>query len=736
MRQAALLFAVLFPLSLSAQFQFQFDKTIQVQANGKVLKHPWAGGLNSGQYNTIKINRDDQEDLVIFDRTTNEPLIFIANQGDYVHSPESAYLLPKELNGWVLFRDYDCDGRKDIFTNSPFGIKVFRNTTGPDDDLSWKLVKNPISTKGFVDHPINLLVNVTDIPGISDIDGDGDLDILTYDFATGGYIEFHRNLSMENFDHCDSLVYERVTKEWGDFQECLCDQFAFGDNDCASAGRILHAGGKSILTFDNDGDNDQEVLIGQEQCEPLYYLENVGDRDSALFRSYSKTFPKAEKPIAFPFFPAGYIEDIDFDGRKDLLVAPNTFDNPNDQIDFIHSSWLYKNIGANTIPDFVYVENDFLQKEMIDVGEEAAPAFTDFDRDGDLDMFIGTRGKMTDLKLEGTIYLFENTGSVTNPAFQLIDGDYLNLSNLNLLGIKTQFIDLNNDNAEDLVFTGTPPGKFDANIYIIINNSPSNEAVSLNPSQAIKLNLSINKNDVPFFFDVNIDKNPDLLIGKQRGSLEFYVNNGGELADAFELEDNMYAGVGSNTLRRNLAPFMTDINQDRKPELITIDDSGEIKIYTDLFNFQFDPEAFQTKVIANSLLEKSHVAQFGHKNHLAFADLNGDNFADMVVGTSSGGVFFLRGNDQLVTGIPERGEKLNLFKIYPNPSNGDDITIISKDQISIEVYNTIGQLQIRKSYISKDVATKLDVSGLKEGIYLIRAYNENHRESKRLIIQR
>ncbi|MCB0779375.1 MAG: hypothetical protein KDC03_07565, partial [Flavobacteriales bacterium] len=53
----------------------------------------------------------------------------------------------------------------------------------------------------------NLFVTQVDVPGIVDVDGDGDLDVLTFSIF-GSYMEYHKNLSMELYGTCDSLTFE------------------------------------------------------------------------------------------------------------------------------------------------------------------------------------------------------------------------------------------------------------------------------------------------------------------------------------------------------------------------------------------------------------------------------------------------------------------------------------------------------------------------------------------------
>jgi hypothetical protein len=55
------------------------------------------------------------------------------------------------------------------------------------------------------------------------------------------------------------------------------------------------------------------------------------------------------------------------------------------------------------------VKNNFLQDEMIDVGDSSVPAFFDVDSDDDLDMIIGSYGN----EANTSFHFYENNGTKT-----------------------------------------------------------------------------------------------------------------------------------------------------------------------------------------------------------------------------------------------------------------------------------------------------------------------------------
>jgi hypothetical protein len=442
----------LLPQALAAQFTYQIDQSISVEADGKTLALPWAGGLNAAQLNTIDLNGDNKPDLAIFDRGAAKIFTFLNQNNKWEYYPEYESLFPAEVSQWMLLRDFNCDGKKDLFTSDPFGIVVFVNITKPGENLSWRAYHpgSPLLTKGFTGN-INLKVNEADIPAIDDIDGDGDLDVLNVKFVGAGTVEYHKNLSMERTGRCDSMQLERVTQNFGGFEECSCGKFAFGKT-CAQlgGGRTEHAGGKTLLTFDMDNDGDRELLFSEESCARVYLLKNNGDKNFAVMAD-AIAFPSS-LPITMSIFPAPFLEDVDFDGKADLLASPNIYARTySTSSNFQNSVWLYTNTGTSQNPNFTLSKSNFLQSEMIDVGDYAAPAFADYDADGDLDMFIGVYAQ----DFVGTIYQYENSGTSSSPAFKLVTKDYASLSSLQSFNLKPQFADMNADGHLDLVLTTT-----------------------------------------------------------------------------------------------------------------------------------------------------------------------------------------------------------------------------------------------------------------------------------------
>ena len=133
-RSFLLVISILLGLTVNGQLNFNRNSAITVlNANGDTLKNAWAGGFNSVQFSEIDLDLDGTKDLFVFDRTGNRISTFIntgvTNQISYQHDPQYVQNFPVGLHDWVLLRDFNCDGKEDIFTFSNGGMKVYRNTS-------------------------------------------------------------------------------------------------------------------------------------------------------------------------------------------------------------------------------------------------------------------------------------------------------------------------------------------------------------------------------------------------------------------------------------------------------------------------------------------------------------------------------------------------------------------------------------------------------------------------------
>jgi len=712
-------------------YKFRPVNQIPVEASGSNLELAWAGGLNSAQFGTIDLNDDDQPDLCIFDRTTNKINTFINTGTDYQYAPQYEYYFPANLNGWVVLADYDCDGRKDLFTNTTFGLKVYRNMS--DDHLSFELQEDLLMTESG-GQMVNLQVSSSDIPAISDVDEDGDLDILTFRFVSGGSIEYHQNQSMENNGDCSQLQYRLITTSWGNFEECSCGEYAFGKTCNDPGGRRQHAGGKSVLLIDQDHDGTKDLIFSDEFCTNIAFLYNWGDTENALFTSAVLDYPSSQNPIDYFLFPGLFYEDINFDGRKDLISSPAVFENFGQMVDFKRSIHLYPNEGTAGSEEFGFLTNQFLQDRMIELGENAAPVFFDVDGDGDQDMLVGHRGIRSGSGYWATFHLFENTGSGQAPEFVLIEEDYLNLSAVVLNTLQPSYADLDGDGKKDLVFSAaTETGQ--TFIWFFLNNtSPGFEPVNPFPSV---LPFNIQAGDHPHFQDLNNDGKADLLMGRRAGRLEYWNNSSSGNNFMFEIVTDSVAGIVDDSFRRELVPLAVDINHDGQLELVTTDATGVMKVYNNFLDTggSNNPTQSFDLLIEPSADETSVRSRWGLGSSLSSADL-GSQLPYLVIGSKQGGLYLLENLSE--PGNGSGGSEFTL-DMFPNPgtSGNDLITLQGNQDFTFLIYNSLGQLVYRDPGVPDQNLVRLDSRIFTPGIYLVKGISvSGASEVKKLIVAR
>jgi hypothetical protein len=698
---ASTLCVLLFSVDCSfAQVEFSHVSDISVTANGRQLTNPFGGGLNSGQYGTVDINLDNELDLVVFDRSSDKLLTFISTESRYVYSPVYEYLFPPGLQNWVVFADYDCDGKKDIFTYTNLGIRVFKNTSG--SQLSWELVEDPIFTQG-TSSLVNLAINTTDIPAIVDLDGDDDLDILVFNFASGAVIQFHKNMSIENNGNCNALEYIRVSQKYGDLEECSCEEFAFNGDTCNDGGRVLHAGGKSILAFDQDGDGDLELVIGQEECSDIAMLENKGNANNPFFDSFSNLFPDTGAPLDLISFPTPFYEDVSFDGLKDIIVTPNLRSNPDALIDNINSNLLYKNDGTGS---FDLDRSNFLQEDMIDVGEFSYPAFVDQDGDSDEDLIIGNRGTWSNGKYASSIKLYTKTPD----GFALTNEDYASLSQLNFTYINPSFQDINADGSKDLIFSAVDTND-DLGLFYLLNTSDNSE-LNFDISQIVTVTRNIRAFDDVEMVDINMDGTLDLLLAKTNGILEYYRNTGTNLSPNYGLEDDSYLGLEFSSAMGNLNISLGDVNDDDLLDLVTTDRSGVARIYLDFRNGNSKPIADLIKV--DEAVDRLPTI-LGRITSPAIGQVNGRIL--MAFGNIRGGVTALgSANDG-----GSSSDQLSLA-VFPNPSTMNKTVKFNSpnEGVILEIFGISGNRLVGPVNLAANFTLNLDLSTYNNGLYLAR----------------
>lgn len=710
-----LLFLVwLLPLPLLAQFTYTVDQSIPVEINGVELKNAWAGGLNSPQVNTMDLNADGIADLIIFDKTTTRISTFVWASTSYRYAPEYEVLFPTELSTFVSLRDYNCDGKKDLFTFGQIGILVFQQMAVAGKPFGWKklsffnsgtgLQSEVLLTKGFTTK-INLLPGSNDLPDFTDMDGDGDLDVLNMRFVSPSTAEYHKNFSMERYGTCDSLDLERQTSKWGDFLECSCGKIAFGSQTCADiGGRTNHTGGKALLSIDTDGDSDRDLLFTEESCSSLYQMENQGTTGVPVLGNLT-AYPPGN-PVGILSYPAPYLEDVDQDGLSDLMISPNLNTRESILNDFESSLWFYKNTGTPQTPEFTFMKNNFLQDEMIEVGDLSAPAFADLDLDGDLDLLVGTYIDAPSAR--GSLTYYQNTGTPTAPHFKWITDDFANLSFTSMYNIRPQFIDIDKNGGIDLAFTASGGGL--TRLFYMLSKSAAIPSFAGQPIE--QMNLSMNFDANATLVDIDRDGHLDVLVGTSTGALNYYRNTG--VGNTFSLANDAYLGLDASPSRQDISVAVGDLDGDGREDLVAGDYEGRLSIYSDFRSTEAASVA-ENALIYDGYSEQYVARNFGGSIRPAIANVLGVTRPSLVLGNRQGGLHALKhDNSQPLSDIPA-------ISISPNPvASGEALTILADRSVTLEILTTLGARVRLSQVIPGNQQTNFPLQGLASGLYIAR----------------
>ena len=512
-----LLFSLLLHPKTHAQLSFEYDGSVEVRKNGTPLQNAWAGGLDYAQFSTFDFDFDGDLDLFVFDRSANNIRVFtqeIVNgtkQWKFVYN--AAAYFPEDLIYRATMVDFDNDGKHDLFTYSIGGLKVYRNVGNSTDGLQWELFK-PIVYSDYNGFNTNLYVASSDIPAIVDVDFDGDIDVLTF-HQGGQHLEYHKNMSMENYGIPDSLEFVLANECWGKFSENA---------------------------------NNNSVLLN----DPNFPCNGgtVPNSDSPMI-SADISFPSNTLPASIYLFPAPFYLDVDFDGMNDLIVGANAKNVSQNETSIL----FYKNIGANNNPTFVYQQNDFLQNQMIEHGKGSIPALYDVDNDGRKDLIVSNlyRFKTESIK-EGTIAWYKNTGTASNPVYTFVDYNWLNLNQFNYgLRMVPTFGDINGDGKQELIL-----GKEDGTLVLFQNNGSTFVNPTINLKDNTNTTIQVGGYAFPQLFDLNKDGLLDLIIGNRTGKLLYYQNVGTSTSPSFELINNTGFSVSVSIFSIFVSSMVTD----------------------------------------------------------------------------------------------------------------------------------------------------------------------------------
>ena len=264
-------------------------------------------------------------------------------------------------------------------------------------------------------------------------------------------------------------------------------------------------------------------------------------------------------------------------------------------------------------PKFEFVSSKYGNLEL---GRRAFPAFMDVDGDNNLDLVVGNKA--------GELRYYRREQNSVDAKWTLEDKNFLGYQGGR--NSAPVFADLDGDADLDLL-VGNQQGSI-----LYWENKGSFEIAEFVYNPTPFIGVTGGRNSVPAVLDLNSDGLNDLIVGNFLGQLYKYVRTESSAGFRFRLEIRKYlnldVGLGS-------VPQIADLNNDQLPDLIIGSDSGKI------ISFQPDPKK------TGSISWKPNPEYFKELNlpvggNPVFVDLDNDGDLDLIVGSEAGTLYYFR----------------------------------------------------------------------------------------------
>uniref|UniRef100_UPI004048D88C T9SS type A sorting domain-containing protein n=1 Tax=Algoriphagus sp. TaxID=1872435 RepID=UPI004048D88C len=691
MRKILVLILIWIATPLLGQKVVELDQGKTIRLKGQVLSNGFSLGINSAQIQTIDLTGDGKEEWVVWDINSRQLQVFEKKGEQFLIRPELSYFFPTDVSGFLVLADFDRDGKKDLFTSTALGVKAYRNTSS-GSQISWTIAQNFLRLEGANNIPANNL----DTPLLQDLDGDGDLDLLLFNFAVGDYLEYYRNTSIERKGSPDIDGFAFPIRHWGGFEFCGCGQISFGltcDGRTLATpaspldqARVQHAGGHSLLYRDFTGDGIPDLLMGREECTTLYFLPNEGTSSNPKFASFSKELPGFGSLPEFPRFHAGqYLEES-------LIVSLNTNETAAPfGVDFAQSIVRLEKGTGKMLP--------ILQNQVLDLGENTRPFFSGTSFSGEL--LVTANGKKG-TKVLGQAYRMRYTGT----QLELVEEDYLGLSELNLLDLT--LLDYTSASKEKHLWVlGTRTSSTGVPAPVLLKRE------GVNWGEFALKGLSLRTGDQLTLY--GHQGKDQLLVAAQNGSLTQYEVD--LTTRSVQLVASNFLGFQDNPGSRNLN---VTIRSGESPDLYSVDQTGRIYRIRDFLNAPVREEVLVR--IQNQDLP----LRLGRSNWLAVVKSSLGEEDDLILGTRGGGLLYL-------SAASTDGDSAIEFSItaFPNPSSGF-FQIVSSVPATGRLVSALGQVLLSEILLPARRAVLVDIPNLAPGMYFLQLQTED----KQTVVQK
>ena len=637
------------------------------------LSNPWVGGLTAPQWSAFDADLDGDDDLFAFDRDGSRVLMFERIPGGDLTLRKGWTEGWPDMVDWCLLRDYNCDGKPDIFTSHQNGIRVFTNTTQSEEGPSFD--PEPVTLFATFDligsNPSDLPVICLgmDLPAIMDHDDDGDLDIITFTETASTLYRFEGQtpcgLDLECTNRCYGMLAEAAENNAlfiGDDFECSFNVENPGMvvSDVSRTG--LHAGGAlTSLQLEPGGPKDL-IISDVTYPEALAVVLEVGPSSLDSATHVDPTFPSnlyGDQAVNLARFPAAFHLDVDQDGVRDLLFSPNTPLETNDD----ESVHFFRNTGTEDEPAWQFITNNYLQDGMVDLGRGAYPSFHDFDGDGLLDLAVANKERYEGVdQTPAAVAVFRNAGTTTEPQFDLVDLDWIALEDFQIESPYPAFGDLDGDGDLD-VLVGDELGR----IHEFTNVSPAGAwpeftltALSI-PEDGSGEAIDVGQFATPQLHDMDGDGDLDMVVGEKNGTLTLFERT--SVGSWSKYISPIHGENWGNILVDNLlgingysVPALTPTSEGLR--IFVANETGTVQDFG-LASDNWDAELLEVN-------DAVFGGREGFRCAAAIADVDNDGLLDALVGIQNGGLLaYSSSTDTLI--VDAAALPAWEWQVMPNP---------------------------------------------------------------------
>jgi len=594
---------------------------------------------------------------------------------------------------------------------------------------------------------VNAYVEPSDMPGIADVDGDGDMDFFSY-YIAGAYIQYYKNYRVEDNLSCDEIRLNLKDACWGKVYQgfertqtlgSVCSQPPL---DPGKPSKVTHTG-NTLCLADIDGDGDYDYFNGNVSFSDIQFLKNGKIENGASIDSmvYEDSLWQSNgNSLHLDSWPVAFWIDVDDDGDKDLVFSPHAVGASENKYCI---KW-YKNAGSDANPNYLFQNDSLLTGSTLDLGAISYPMLYDYNKDGKPDLFIGSAGLYAGgSNLRSKIEYYKNTSANSQVSFELMDDDFLGLYAQNIKGASLAVGDLDNDNKDDLL-VGHTDGTISFYKNTAANNSvqPSWQSTSTILTDQNGVVIDSNKSAAPFVYDLDKDGKKDLIIGGHAGTLFFYKNVGNSNQLKLQYQTRKLGNVkvdGSNLFSAFSTPFIGRMDNVNKDYMLVGSNSGRLYKYTG-FETGNATSNFQALDSVYSLINFSLSDYSSFRSAPVVADLDNDGKYEMILGNAVGGVTIFRQSKNVDENVAVRENKSEgNIEIYPNPASRE-LHILwhggfkQNESVSVKIYSVTGQQVTSKDFKTTSAETVLNIESLSVGVYYIKVESDSKFVLEKLLI--